>query len=86
MDNQTTTVKIKAIREIPDEKTLAQLAYDEAKARMLMNPSQENIEAFGRANAHLYEVEDAYRIGTRLLTERAKNLKEAFFGLVNRYK
>lgn len=75
-----TTKKMPVVTQM-DEKQWAQMQYDNALATMLENPTKENIDAFGRANAHLYEVEDAYRIALRLLTERAHNLANAVLGL-----
>ena len=75
-----TTKKITAITPM-DEKQYAQLQYDMALKTMLANPTKENIDAFGRANAFLYEVEDSYRIALRLLAERARNLASAVLGL-----
>lgn len=80
MSNETTTVKVSSVKAM-NEKEYAQYLYDEALKKMLDDPSQENIDAFGRANAHLFEVEDAYRIALRLLSIRARNLADAVFGL-----
>jgi hypothetical protein len=72
MDEENpTTVKIKGITQI-NEKEYAQAQYDEALQAMIDNPSQETIKAFGIANQKLFEVEDAYRIGARLLLERVR--------------
>lgn len=80
MSDPITTVKIPSVRSM-NEKEYAQFKYDEALKKMLENPTKENLEAFGKANAHLYEVEDAYRIALRLLSERARNLANAVFWL-----
>jgi hypothetical protein len=52
-----------------NEREYAQYQYDMALKRMEANPTEDNIKAFGEANCHLFEVEDAYRIGTRLRFE-----------------
>jgi hypothetical protein len=75
-----TTKKMPVVTQM-DEKQYAQFQYDKALKTMLENPTKENIDAFGRANAHLYAVEDAHRIALRLLTERAHNLANAALGL-----
>ena len=64
----------KKIQGLPkyNERQYMQFKYDLAFKAMLNNPTRENIEAFGKANCDLYEIEDAYRIGTRLILEYYK--------------
>lgn len=83
MTDPITTVKIPAVKSM-NEKEYAQYLYDEALKKMLANPTKENVDAFTAANAHLFEVEDAYRIALRLISERARNLRNAFRGLIKR--
>jgi hypothetical protein len=60
------TQKLTNLPEL-NEKEYYQYMYDQALKAMLKNPTKENIDAFGVANTKLYEIEDAYRIGSRLL-------------------
>lgn len=62
------TLKIKGLPEY-NEREYVKFRYDLALQAMLKNPTEKNIEAFGKANCDLYEIEDAYRIGTRLILE-----------------
>ena len=80
LDGSITTKKIPCI-DMPNEKEQAQIEYDKALETMLNDPTWENIQAFGRANAKLFEVEDAYRLALKLLAERARNLLNSAFGL-----
>lgn len=80
LDGSITTKKVPCVK-MPNEKELAQKAYDEALTAMIANPNRDTIEAFGKANARLFEVEDAYRIALKLLAERARNLLNSAFGL-----
>ncbi len=66
MDNLFTTLKIKGLPKI-NEKEYAQIKYDQALKMMLKSPTKENIQTFEEANKRLFEVQDAYRIATRLL-------------------
>ena len=83
MDQQVATRKVGILPPM-DEKAYAQMRFDEALATMLKSPTVENIQTFTEANRHLYEVQDAYRIGMRLLIEyhesrmRRKALADAF--------
>jgi len=52
-----------------NEREYMQYKYDQALKAMLNSPTKENVAAFGKANCDLFEVEDAYRIGARLLIE-----------------
>ena len=79
MDEQI-TLKLKNLPRF-NEKEYAQQQYDQALKNMLDNPSPETIKAFGVANAHLFEVQDLYRIALRLLLERAKKLANAVLNL-----
>lgn len=80
IDGSITTRKVECIKQ-PDEKEIAQKQYDEALAKMLAEPTKDNIDEFSKANEHLYEVEDLYRIAIRLLTERAKGIRDYVRGL-----
>lgn len=77
-DGPPTTVKVPCVQQL-DEKEQAQKEYEDALELMLREPTIENIKAFTNANAHLFEVEDLYRIALKLLTERARKLKNAVF-------
>lgn len=66
MSDPTITKKIPAVSKT-DELEFYKKKFDEALAKMLKTPTKDNIDAFTKANANLYEVEDAYRIGKRLL-------------------
>lgn len=81
MTSQDTTKKMAAIPQM-NEKQWARFKYDEARANMLANPTPDNCKAFADANTHLYEVEDAYRIGARIMFERAQQVLEAARGLL----
>jgi len=73
-DEQTdTTLKIRGLPKIT-EKEYLQYQYDTALRQMLKDPKEENVKNFEKANARLFEVQDLYRIGYRLLLERAKRL------------
>lgn len=74
-----TTKKMPVVTKM-DEKQYAEHRYNEAKIRMLISPTKENIQSFSEANKLLFEVSDAYRIGARLLAERARRLSNALFG------
>lgn len=72
MDEENpTTVKIPGVTQI-NERQYAQMKYDKALQEMIDHPSEETIKAFGEANQKLFEIEDAYRIGARLLLEKAR--------------
>lgn len=71
MADLQTTEKIPAITE-QNEKDYAHMRYDMALKKMLADRSLESIKEFEEANAYLFEVEDAYRIGAKLLLDRAK--------------
>lgn len=77
VEEPKTTRKVPAITTM-DEKEYVQFQYDLARTKMLKDPSQENIDAFTRANATYFETMDAYRIGAKLLAERIRNLRLAF--------
>jgi hypothetical protein len=62
------TLKIEGLPEY-NEREYMKFKYDLALLAMIRNPSQQNIEAFGKANCDLFEVEDAYRIGAALLIQ-----------------
>lgn len=83
MTDQTTKTRMSTV-PVMDEKQYARWKYDEALRVMEANPTEENVAAFEAANKHLYEVEDSYRIGARLLFERAQNLLSATMGLIRR--
>jgi hypothetical protein len=83
MTDQTTKTRI-ATAPVMDEKQYARYKYDQALAAMEKNPTKENVAAFEAANKHLFEVEDSYRIGARLLFERAQNLLSATMGFIRR--
>jgi len=68
-----TTEKIPAITKI-NEKEYARMRYDAALQKMLTDKTPESIYEFEAANAYLFEVEDLYRIGAKLLLDRAKIL------------
>lgn len=74
------TIKTKAAPAM-NEREYALYLYNQALKKMVNEPTQENIAAFGSANEHLFRVEDSYRIAARLLMERAQNLKNAVRGL-----
>lgn len=65
MDDPDITLKIKGLPEL-NEKEYAEYLFDRALHIMLDNPTEVNILAFEKANKHLWEVKDAYRIGMRL--------------------
>lgn len=73
MDSKLTdsTLKIQGLPKFT-EKEWAQYRYDTALKTMLASPTKENIQTFEEANRNLFEVQDAYRIATRLLLQRAK--------------
>lgn len=76
VEEPITTVKIHAVSQM-NEKEYAQYCYDQAMQKMLDKPTPQNIAEFEKANKHLYEVQDAYRIGTRLLLERVNRVTTA---------
>jgi len=80
MNDQYITLKIRNLPKL-NEREYFQYMYDEAMKRMLAEPTQTNIDAFGTANAKLFETEDAYRIAQRLLLERAKRFIDAVLNL-----
>lgn len=77
MDSTTSdpdvTQKIHGLPEL-NEREYAQYKYDEALKAMLKDPTPDNIQAFVLANDLIYEVQDAYRIGSKLLLLRSQNL------------
>lgn len=78
-DERPTTQKITNLPPVMNEKEYAQYLYDEALKAMLENPNDiEKVNAFTEANRRLYEVQDSYRIGGRLLIERNKEAERAF--------
>lgn len=83
MLDPNSTVKISSITK-KDEKEYAREQYALALANMLEKKTLESVQAFEKANKKLFEVEDAYRLGLRLLTERAQRVSQAFMGLVHR--
>lgn len=65
-----------ATRKIPvvsteNELDWAKGVYDAALKTMLAKPNAETISAFEAANKLYFETQDKYRIGVRLLLERA---------------
>lgn len=74
-----TTKKIPAITQM-NEKQYAEKRYNEAMINMISQPTEENRKEFENANKYFFEVSDAYRIGARLLAERARRLANALFG------
>jgi len=80
--DEAVTLKIKNLPQM-NERDCAQHKYNEALKTMLIDPSKENINTFEEANKILYDVQDAYRIGRRLLIEfyviRARISQELHF-------
>lgn len=71
IDNGPDTIKLSTGPvQTTNEREYAQYKYDQARATMLKSPTEENVNAFIEANKYLYEVEDSYRIGGRLLIQR----------------
>lgn len=73
-DDTQITIKLKNVPRL-NERDYAQMKYDEARIHMLENPTKDNIALFEEANKKLFEVQDAYRIGARLILERAASRK-----------
>jgi hypothetical protein len=80
--NSDTTKKLMVPPKM-NEKEYARWRYDQALLNMTQKGTPESIKEFELANKHLYEVEDAYRIGMRLLLERAQRVLEATVGLIH---
>lgn len=74
MNTNDDTLKIVGLPKF-NEIDYYQHQYDEALTEMLSNPTQENIEEFGKWNAKLYETQDCYRVGQRLLIDRSRQLQ-----------
>jgi len=68
MIDQTITVKIKNLPGL-NEREYAQYKYDEALRFMLSSPTRENIQTFEETNKKLFEIEDKYRLGAKLLIQ-----------------
>lgn len=75
---RTTKKSITQLPTLMNEKDYAQWKYDHALSAMLANPSAKNRADFEAANKFLYEVQDKYRIGGRLLIQKGEQ-KEADF-------
>jgi hypothetical protein len=71
-DNGPDTIKIDSgALKVTNEREYAQFKYDQARAEMLKDPTEENLEKFLAANKYLTEVEDSYRIAGKLLIQHA---------------
>lgn len=74
VDNEATTVKIPAIQlTAENELEYAQDRYDKALSKMVSEPTEANIAAFGQANRFLVETQDKYRIGARLMLQHSRD-------------
>ena len=70
--DQTTTVKTGSVTK-ETELEIATKEYEAALKDMLANPlDPQKIVIFETANTHLYTVQDAYRIGAKLLLQHKK--------------
>ena len=84
LKEDTTKTSVKALPKM-NEQEYAQYRYDQALQYMLDHPTNPEARiAFERANKKLYEVQDAYRIGARLLLERARRVQRAFRSILPR--
>lgn len=72
MEDMTTTIKIKDLPKF-NELDWAQWKYDTALKAMLNSPTKENQQTFAEANRYLYEIQDKYRIGKKLLIQFRKD-------------
>ena len=70
-----TTKKIDVITK-ENELEYAQRQYDEAVQKMLLIPTLDNVKAFELANKKLFEIQDAYRLGAKLLLMRTKYIAD----------
>jgi len=75
MDLNQDTVKIRNLPKV-NELEYAEEQYQEKLKVMLTDPTRKNIDAFGEANTRLYSIQDAYRVGRRLLLEFFKKKKD----------
>lgn len=74
--NETNDITLKIVG-LPkfNELDYYQYKYNEALKKMLGEPTIENAWAFAEWNRKLFEAEDCYRIGRRLLLQRSQQLQ-----------